>query len=76
MVYLALGRPEDAIQDLDQAIAVSPSAEKYFHLARACRAAGQKTEAADHFRKARELGLVANMLHPLERTAYNEMATP
>jgi tetratricopeptide (TPR) repeat protein len=76
MVYLALERPEDAIRDLEEAIAVNPTPEKYFHLARACRAAGQKTEAREHYRKAVELGLVANALHPLERPYFNELATP
>jgi tetratricopeptide (TPR) repeat protein len=74
MVYLALGRSEPAIADLEQALADSPSAFRYFHLARAHRLAQHPEAAAQAFRKAEESGLELEQLHPTERLAFREMS--
>ena len=71
VAYLAQKKPDLAIRD--NAIAVRPSAERYFHLAQAYRMAGKRTEAAAALNSARERGLTADSLHPLERTAFDRL---
>jgi tetratricopeptide (TPR) repeat protein len=74
VVYLAMDRSEPAITDLEQALADSPSAFRYFHLARAHRLAQRPEAAAQAFRKATEAGLELELLHPTERVAFREMS--
>src|SRR5262249_19084329 len=74
VVYLAMDRSEPAITDLEQALADSPSAFRYFHLARAHRLAQHPEAAAQAFRKATEAGLELELLHPTERVAFREMS--
>jgi tetratricopeptide (TPR) repeat protein len=73
VVYLALEQSGSAIADLENALADSPSAFRYFHLARAHRMAGHLEAAAEAFRKAAESGLEPDQLHPAERLAFREM---
>jgi tetratricopeptide (TPR) repeat protein len=73
LAYLALGRPDDAVKDLEGAVAVAPSADAYFHLAQAHLKAGRRPEAVEAFRKAKDAGLRAETLHPLERDAYRRL---
>jgi tetratricopeptide (TPR) repeat protein len=73
LVYLAMGQSESAIADLENALADSPSAFRYFHLARAHRMAHHAEAAAEAFRKAAESGLAPEQLHPAERVAFREM---
>ena len=73
VVRLTLERPEEAIQDLEEAIAVKPSADKEFHLARAYLVARRREEARERFKKAIELGLTRSRLHPLERSYYDRL---
>lgn len=70
LVHLAAGRPEAAIQDLGDAIAVGPSADKYFHLAVAYQTANRPDDAKEAFREAIDRGLKAESVHPLERPGY------
>jgi tetratricopeptide (TPR) repeat protein len=71
--YLTQGMNDKAITDLEQAIADGPSATRYFHLARAYRAANKVDAAAAALRKAHELGLQPSRLHPLERPACERL---
>jgi tetratricopeptide (TPR) repeat protein len=73
VVYLSLGRADPAIADLKHALADSPSAFRYFHLARAYRLAGNPEAAAQAFRDAASNGLELDQLHPAERLVYREM---
>jgi cellulose synthase operon protein C len=73
LVYLATNQPSLAIRDLEDAIVISPSADKYFHLARAYLMANRRTDAADAFTKAKELGLRIASLHPLERGGFQNL---
>jgi uncharacterized protein HemY len=59
---------------LENALADSPSAFRYFHLARAHRKAHHSEAAAQAFRKAAESGLELEQLHPAERVAFREMS--
>jgi len=72
-VLLARGKPQEALLDLQQAIAESPSATFYLHQAQAYLLTGQKQAAADAFSKARQLGLKPDQLHPLERPVYEKL---
>jgi tetratricopeptide (TPR) repeat protein len=79
VVHLKGDRPAPAIKDLQQAIQVSASPVRYFHLAQARLAAGNKAEAAEAWqqatRKVKETdpGLQETDLHPLERAAFREL---
>jgi tetratricopeptide (TPR) repeat protein len=75
IAHLAMGQADTAIDDLENAIAISPTGDKYFHLAQAYRTSGKRTEADQAFRKAKELGLTGNGLHPLERGAFDRLST-
>lgn len=74
LVQLALGHFEPAVHDLEDAIAVKPGAELYFHLAQAYLKAGRTEDAKDAFRRAIDAGVKQETLHPLERQAYRDLA--
>jgi tetratricopeptide (TPR) repeat protein len=63
-----------AIADLEQSSAESPTAVVLFHLAQAYQAAGRRQDASQAWRRAVSLGLAANVLHPLERPAFERLA--
>jgi tetratricopeptide (TPR) repeat protein len=73
LAYLKTDQADAAIRDLEDAVTVDPSGEKYFHLARAYQLAGRRREASEALRKAKEARLTAETLHPLERDSYNEL---
>jgi tetratricopeptide (TPR) repeat protein len=74
VVYLKLGRAEDAARDFTDSAAQNPTAVYYFHLAEAQKAAGKANEAEKTSRKAEELGLKEADLHPLEQADYQKWA--
>src|SRR5262249_11823664 len=71
VVYLSMGRHDRAIEDLEEAVAESPLAPAYYHLAQAYHRAGKADEAGDRFRKAIAAGLRPEVLHPLERPLFD-----
>jgi tetratricopeptide (TPR) repeat protein len=73
IVYLKSGDVQRAIEDLKQAVAGSPPADKYFHLAEAYLAANNKDEAKQSLEKARAAGLDPESLHALERGTYGQV---
>jgi tetratricopeptide (TPR) repeat protein len=73
VAYLAQGKHDRAIADLEQAIADAPTASRYFHLAQAYRAADKLEAAREALRKANELDLRPAQLHPLERPAWERL---
>jgi tetratricopeptide (TPR) repeat protein len=73
-VYLALGKPEKAIDDLMQAVAEVPRPVMYFHIALAQQKAGKREEAAAALKKARDLGIGLANLHPIERPLFAQLA--
>jgi tetratricopeptide (TPR) repeat protein len=75
LAYLAAGQPGPAVNDLENAVAVGPAADKYYHLAQAYQANHQTGDAVRSMRRAQELGLTVQMLHPLERAAFNRIVT-
>jgi cellulose synthase operon protein C len=73
VVYLTSGQSQRAIDDLENAVAVDPSASKYFHLAQAYLEANKREAAKQSLAKAHTKGLKPTSLHPLEVTAYQEV---
>jgi tetratricopeptide (TPR) repeat protein len=74
VIYLALGRNDEAIEDLDQILRDAPNPAAYFHLALARRAQKDPVAARQAYLKARKEGLKENDLHPLELAAYRKLA--
>jgi len=80
IVYLTNGESKKAIEDLEDAVAIAPTATKYFHLAQAYLEASNKDaakqnldKAKQNLDKARTKGLAKGNLHPLELTAYQQV---
>ena len=80
VVYLNTGDLHLAISDLEKAVALDPSAPKYFHLAQAYHEFKDKQKAKENLEKAKNKGLTLGNLHALEQPAYdkliNEYAKP
>jgi cellulose synthase operon protein C len=75
VAFLALNKTQPAIDDLEQVIKHSPSPTAYFHLAQAQLQAGRKKEALEAWRNAnKDTRLKPEMLHPLERAAFERTA--
>jgi hypothetical protein len=68
-----MNRTDLAARDLEDAIAVSPSPDKYLHLARTYFAAGRKTDAERALREGETRGLTAKSVHPLEQAGYRQL---
>ncbi|HEV2968642.1 MAG TPA: tetratricopeptide repeat protein [Pirellulales bacterium] len=73
-VYLALGKPQQALTDLEQALSAEPRPNREFHRALACYQLGQTQAAAQALHEARKKGLKPENLNPMERPAYQELA--
>jgi tetratricopeptide (TPR) repeat protein len=75
VIYVALGRADQAVKDLQDCIDQSPSAVRYFHLAQAHQLARDRHAAAEALRKARDSKpkLEPRQLHPLELKDYERL---
>jgi tetratricopeptide (TPR) repeat protein len=73
LVYLALERPDKARADLKAALADTPTATRYLHLARVCQAADDADGAAAALKEAKALGLRRAQLHPVEVTTCTKL---
>jgi cellulose synthase operon protein C len=74
MVRMAQGKPQLALEDLQQSLKTEPVAMTYFHQAQAFQQNGQRTPAIEALKKARSLGLKAEQLQGVERAAYQKLA--
>ena len=72
-VYLARKDSAKALADLKRAITLDPTATKYFHLAQAHQLARNDSEAVKAMKKAVDLKLKRDDLHPLEVSAYDKL---
>jgi tetratricopeptide (TPR) repeat protein len=72
-IRLAQGKFIEAERDLRDAMKLENTAYRQFHLAQVFHAAGKTSDASAEFRKARDLGLNPNMVHPLERASYQAL---
>lgn len=75
IIYLSNGESKLAIEDLENAVAIAPSAVKYFHLAQAYLEASNKPAAKKNLEKARTEGLAKGNLHPLELGVYQQVVS-
>ena len=74
MVHLVDARPTLAIDDFQRAVAIDPSSgSKYFHLAQAYLAIGDKNRARQSLDSAKATGLTKSSLHALERQNYQNV---
>lgn len=73
VIYLALGRTEAALKDLEPAVAATPTRNGYYHLALAHRMAHNEAAAELALRKAAQLGFHEGQVDPLERKAVDRM---
>lgn len=73
VIHLAAGRADQAVKELEGVLAEKPTAEGYFHLARAHAQAKNRLAAVNAFRQASRLGLNEGLIHPLEREAYQQL---
>jgi Tfp pilus assembly protein PilF len=72
-ILLSMGKYAEAEKDLAEALRQERNVGRLFHRAQVRLAAGQEKGAAEAFQEATKLGLHAAMLHPLERSGYEEM---
>ncbi len=72
-VYLALGKPQEALVDFDSAVREEPRANRQFHRALAYWRLGQKQAATAALGAAQNLGLKVENLNVLERPDYREL---
>lgn len=74
-VYLAMGKSAEAVRDMEQAVAQAGDDPLYlFRLTLAYQANQQFSEAVSTWGRAKERGLHADMIGPLERDAYDQLA--
>lgn len=73
VVYLTNGEARKAIEDLENAVAMDPTASRYFHLARAHLEAGDLESARKSLVKAHERGFSEADVHPLEKAAFAQV---
>lgn len=72
-VYLNLGDTDKALADLNELAAQGGGPQIYFHLALVQHKAGRSAEARDALKKARDMKIRPEDLHPLERPIYDEL---
>ena len=75
IVYLTMNRSNQAIQDLEEAVATAPTPANCFHLAEAYQMGKQTPDpkAKRAFEDGLRLGLKAERLHGLEREGFNQL---
>lgn len=74
VVFIAKGRYEDAIADLELSVTDNPTASKYFHKAIAHLKAGQNSNALEAWAQAQQLGMNREELNPLEQLLFDDIA--
>lgn len=73
VIQLSMGHNEQAIRDLEAAIASGPLAPMFFHLAEAYSNSDRQDAARDALRAGEKLGLKATSLDPMERPAFTRL---
>ena len=72
-VYIAMGNPEKALEDIKAAIVDQETPVRLFHLAQAYSLNGDATNAKMAFKKAQGKGLTKELLQPLEFPAFEKL---
>jgi tetratricopeptide (TPR) repeat protein len=73
VIFLKKGQADQAVTDLQQALAQASSPTRHFHLAWAQHLAGNRAAAVDAWGKAARAGLREGGVHPLERPAFRRL---
>jgi predicted Zn-dependent protease len=73
VIQVRANRADLALADLNQAVALAPSAAKYFHLAQARLLANERSGAREAYQKAVESGLTVIGLNPLEQPELDRL---
>jgi tetratricopeptide (TPR) repeat protein len=73
VVHVMQGQPDQAIKDLEAAVAEAPTPGRYFHLAQAYLKANNRNAAVAALHKARASERMRSQLHPLERETYGKI---
>ena len=73
MVHLAAGNATAAVADMRAVVQDDQTPSKYFHLALAELGAGNRTEASESFKKAKELKLDVTQLAAFESEKYKQL---
>ncbi len=74
IVLLNLGRPNDALKDLQRVVDEAPTATRVFHLTRVHAKLKNATVAQAAFRRANDMGLTLQQLHPVEQAEYRRVS--
>ncbi len=74
IVRFASGNIEGAEKDILKAIEVSPRPDRFFHLAQVLTSQGRTEDARAAMKKAKDGGVTAEVLHPLERKAFESLS--
>lgn len=75
VILLNMGRVDEALVDLKEAAVDAPNPTRLFHLARAYHTAKDRENATRTMRKAREMGLETESMHPVEQEACKKLLT-
>ena len=75
LIHLTAGQANEAAKDFLAAIRQDPAAVKYFHLAQAQLAAGERLAARASLLRAQKKGLKEEVVPPLERSAFRALAS-
>jgi tetratricopeptide (TPR) repeat protein len=67
------GDPADAASTLHRSLSEQPTASGFFLLAKICDATKDEKGAQDAYLKSKRRGFQINSLHPLEKTAYEDL---
>jgi cellulose synthase operon protein C len=74
IVYLAQGKSESAVKELEDIVIDNPTGTSYFHMAQAYHAAKNKPAAREALQKAlKTYNLKEKELHPFEREKYQQL---
>jgi cellulose synthase operon protein C len=73
VVYLVKKQYNLAAKDMEDAIADSPTAHRYFHLAQAYAGDSKRDLALNAWQRAKGLGLEESTVDPLERDAFRQL---
>jgi tetratricopeptide (TPR) repeat protein len=74
IIRLNLGQAEEALQDLERVVNEAPTATRLFHLSRVHDKLRDAKSALASFRRANEMGLTMQQLHPVEQAEYQRVS--
>jgi tetratricopeptide (TPR) repeat protein len=72
VIRMARKEFDKAVQDMELALSIDPTAVKYYHLAKAQALAGDEEKAIESWEKATEMGITEESLPQIERPGYRE----